>query len=670
AVRKNLLLDRLPSQISLDSEHRLLSPEQMRHRFADLPDACRASEDLAGVLRADVLPRKLIVPQPKLTRSLDLKQYLEAHCERGLRDRGLGADLAARQRLRDELAIIQANELAGYFLTVRDITREVRRRGHTMALRGSAGNSLVCYLLGITEVNPLHFRLEMERFLHPGRVDLPDIDLDFDWKVRDEIIDHVIERHGRDHVARISSHLFFQPRSAFREAAKLHGMSSEQVSELLTVLDARVDEILTRGPIPTPRGFPLERARWPRLVADARRLLGRPTHLSLHPGGIVITPQPIASYVPLQWAAKGVVMTQFEKDAIEAIGLVKIDLLGNRALSTVDEAIRQVRQPVPGSVASDGDALTLDLLHRGDTLGVTQLESPAMRHLLVQMQPRGLEDVIQSLAVIRPGAASIGVKECFIRRRRRLEPEHFVHPLLRQVLGDTEGLMLYEDDALRLLQALTGLPAAEADRFRKRISKRKSKEEEITLRGEFLERSARSGMSEAELELLWQQLAKFNLYSFCKSHAVSYGLIAWQAAYLKAHHPLPFWTAVLNNVMGCYPRRVYVEAAKRSGIVVLPPCAQRSRWMFTIEGSAIRTGLEAIAEVSEEVKLALLEERERRGPFADLGDLSRRVAVGPEALGTLIRAGALDFTGRLRPALYLDARLRDRITASSPKSEL
>ena len=194
--------------------------------------------------------------------------------------------------MRKELSLIEETGLAGYFLVVRDIARHVRRRGHTMALRGSAGNSLVCYLLGITDVDPLRFRLPLERFLHAGRADLPDIDLDFDWKVRDEVIDYVFQRYGAAHVARISTHLFLQPRSAFREAAKLHGLSNEQISELLPTLSENVDELLKGREAKTPSAFPLEPERWPRLLADARRLLGRPHHLSLHPGGVVITPRP------------------------------------------------------------------------------------------------------------------------------------------------------------------------------------------------------------------------------------------------------------------------------------------------------------------------------------------------------------------------------------------
>ncbi len=372
----------------------------------------------------------------------------------------------------------------------------------------------------------------------------------------------------------------------------------------------------------------------------------------------------------MQWAAKGVVMTQFEKDAVERIGLVKIDLLGNRALATVDEARRHARAVVPASTACDGDPATADLVRRGDTLGVTQLESPAMRHLLIQMRAGGLDDVIQALALLRPGAASIGMKERFIRRRAGLEPARVAHPALQRVLGDTEGLMLYEDDALRLIQALAGLSAADADRFRKRVSKHKTQEEAEALRAEFVRLCERRGVPAAALAELWPQLAKFNRYSFCKSHAVSYGLIAWQASYLKAHHPLAFWTAALNNNMGAYPRRVYVEAVKRAGVELRLPCANRSRLAFHPEDGAIRVGLDAIAGLPDELKASLVEERQRDGPYEGLGDLRRRVAVGPEALATLIRAGALDFTGRNRPALFLEARLREAWRRQERSEEL
>ncbi|HMF11902.1 MAG TPA: DNA polymerase III subunit alpha, partial [Gemmataceae bacterium] len=683
AVRQTMLVEQVPRRLSITPEHPLVDRETFRRRFADLPDAHRNTELLGEQLRSSVLPRQVILPPPRVPRSLDANGFLQALCERGLRRRDVGGNLAARQRLREELTIIEATNLAGYFLIVRDIARYARRKNHSMALRGSAGNSLVCYLLEITDVDPLRFGLPMERFLHPGRTDLPDIDLDFDWKVRDDVIDYVFRRHGPRHTARISSHLFLQPRSAFRESAKAHGLSNQQVSALLETLDARVsrlveedDESAIRNPQSAiPRSFPLEPARWPAIVRDAKVLLGRPHHLSIHPGGVVITPQPIENHAPLQVAPKGVVMTQFDKDSVEYVGLVKIDLLGNRALATVDEAMHHLRlqisdcrfENLQSEICNLKSDFAPQLLQQGDTLGVNQLESPAMRHLLIQMQPGGIDDVIQSLALIRPGAASIGAKECFVRRRHGLEPVRVAHPSLEPLLSETMGLMLYEDDGLAVIQALTGLPAPDADRFRKRVAKHRTEEEALVLTKEFLAACDRHGTPRSASTEMWVQLAKFNNYSFCKSHAVSYGLIAWKAATLKARHPLAFWTAALNNNQGMYPRRVYIEAIKRAGIPLRLPCVNRSSGPFSIDGGAIRTGLDAVASLDETLKDAILIERDRNGHYQDLGDFRRRVEPGPETLALLIRCGAFDFTGQPRPALFLASDLQDR---AGPGEEL
>jgi DNA polymerase III alpha subunit len=418
-----------------------------------------------------------------------------------------------------------------------------------------------------------------------------------------------------------------------------------------------------------PNSFPLEPERWPRLMADARRLLGRPHHLSIHPGGVVITPGPIEESAPLQRAAKGIIITQFEKDAAEFVGLVKIDLLGNRALATVDAAVQFLNEQRPpdlharpdwldsSSTPPDYDPKTVDLLRRGDTLGVNQLESPAMRRLLIQMRPGSLIDVVQALAMIRPGAASVGMKELFIRRRIGLEPTRDVHPGLADVLGDTEGLMVFEDDALRVVQALTGLDAIDADHFRKRITKHRTAEEARVLTVEFLNACLRNGIPRAAAEEIWVQLAKFNSYSFCKSHAVSYGLIAWKSAYLKAHFPLYQWTAALNNNQGMYPQRVYVEAIKRDGLAVDLPCVNRSADDFRIDSGRIRTGLQTISGLDEAFRRRLLVDRLKRGPYRSLADFRRRLEPGPETLGVLIRTGALDCLGESRPALFFAADL-------------
>ena len=704
AVRRGALLDQVPARTRLTAEHHLVDAETLRRRFRDLPEAVRNADLLAGQLRSDVLPRDTVLPPPRVPRSLDGVHFLRLLCRRGLARRGLAMNLPAQQRLDEELAVIEAGGLSDYFLVARDIARYARRRDYSMALRGSAGNSLVCYLLEITDVGPLRFGLALERFLHPGRPDLPDIDLDFDWKVRDDVIAHVFRRYGPEHVAMISSHLFLQPRSAFREAGKAHGLSSDQITRLVETLAQRLEHLLAEvsiaeGKYPEcPRGFPLEPERWPLLLRDARLLLGRPHHLSVHLGGVVITPEPLDGYVPLQRAAKGVIITQFEKDAIEHIGLVKMDLLGNRALSTVDEARHHLRAatpsppiPLPLSTGGEGsktprspptplprvqereelfdDAATLVLIRKGDTLGVNQLESPAMRHLLIQMQPTGVEDVIHSLALIRPGAGSAGMKGRFVLRRRGLETPEALPPEVVEVeavekgtgspLDENHGVLLYQDDAFNRLRALTGLSVLEADYFFKRVTKQETEEEAAALSAEFQEMCAARGIPQAVAAEQWAQLDRFKYYTFCKSHAVSYGLIAWQSAYLKAHQPLCFWTAAVNNNQGVYPRRVYIEAIKRAGFRMLLPCVKRSAGPFVPERGAIRTGLDAIATLPEEARTQILTDRERHGPFRDMADFRRRIAPGPEALATLIRCGAFDFTSQPRPALFLEAELEE-----------
>jgi len=659
AIRECTLLQRLGDD-HVGQESHLLPLNEFHELFRDIPEALANASILAGTLEVDVLPHELILPEPLDSRGMKSVVHLRALCAEGMHMRRLHKDEGAKIRMEEELKIIHARGLDGYFLTVNEITRLARSDGHTPALRGSAGNSLVCYLLGITDVDPLRHNLVFERFLHMGRVDLPDIDLDFDWKIRDALIDHVLEKRGKRYASRISSHLFLQPKSAFRESAKVHGLSEDQISGIGPALEKRLEPYISGEKsyeeVHHYSGCPLEPFQWKQMLRHARMLVGRPHHLSIHPGGIVITPNPIEEYAPLQWSRKGVVITQYEKDAVEKIGLVKIDLLGNRALATVDEASTLAGERLlPHAVMPEKDPKVAQLLLQGDTLGVNQMESPGMRHLLVQMQAHCLDDVIQSLALIRPGAASIGMKERFIRRRRGIEKPASIEPALAKLLGDTELMLLYEDDSLRLLKALAQITSSEADAFRKKVTKWETDEQYKALAIEFFTLCEGSGVSKQALSDLWLQLSKFNRYSFCKSHAVSYGIIAWKAVWLKAHHPREFWTAALNNNQGTYPKHVYIEAIRRAGIPLFAPCVNRSSSNFGLEETGIRTGFDAIAGFPQNLKLLLWEERNRNGPFTSLPELMARLHFGAETLALLIQSGACDCFGLPRPVLYLQA---------------
>ncbi len=529
------------------------------------------------------------------------------------------------ERLERELAMIGKLGYADYFVVVHEIVQYSRERGLPVAGRGSGASSVVAYALGVTNVCPIEYDLPFERFLHEGRTHFPDIDVDFSWRVRDDVIRHVFER-WRD-VAMVSTHITFQHRSAFREAAKAFGYSDDQVS------------LMQKGRV-RPHDLP-------RIEAAARALLDRPRHLSVHPGGIVLNPDGVA---PMELAEKGVIVTQYDKNSVEEVGLVKIDLLGNRALSTIRETVEIVERTEGVRLDVEHlpkDEATVSLLREARTLGCNQLESPAMRSLIRMMRPSDAKGLMKALALIRPGAASLGMKETFIRRERGLEA---VPP--RGLLPDTHEIMLYEDDAMLVASALTGLSLAEGDRFRRRVQKLRTDEERLAVSREFLDLAVRHGTPLHVAKELWIQMAKFTEFSFCRAHAASYGVLAWASAWLAAHHPTAHWVAALNNNQGLYEPRVYLEQAKREGIRVLLPCAQKSGVEFSEENGAIRVGFNRIFGIEAREVAAVLEAR----PFDSLEDFLARTKVSKPSLRNLVLCGALDWTGRARPRILMAAR--------------
>ena len=500
------------------------------------------------------------------------------------------------RRLARELEVIDRLGFTDYFVVVGEICRHAHRRGIPTVGRGSGASSIVTYLLGITNVDPLRYRLYFERFLHDQRRDLPDLDIDLCWRRRDDVIQHVYETYGADHVAMISTHNTFGARGAFRDAARAHGMAPDTVDRSSRLIPRNGEAPLARLLAPSPRGrdVPLEEPRFQRLLAAADRLIGLPRHLGIHPGGIVITDRPLDHYVPLEEATKGIVVTQYEMHAVEAVGLVKIDLLGNRAISVISETVELVRAgggPVIDPAAiPDGDGATARLMRQGDTLGVFQLESPGMRNLLRQLETRDLDGAIAALSLIRPGPAGSGMKERFIRRARGLEPVEFLDPRLAEPLGDTYGVMLYEEDVMAVSAALAGLSLADGDMLRRAVAGIESPEDEEALRRVFVARAERNDTSPAVAAQAWSEIRRFAAYAFCKAHASGYGVLAWQGSWLKAHHPAAFAVAILNNHTAMYDQRVHLEDARRHGVEIRLPCVNRSGAEFTLESEGAGPG--------------------------------------------------------------------------------
>ncbi len=608
-----------------------------------------------------LLPRAWIFPDFPAPGGSPPRAYLRGLCEQGLLRRYASSGLlpAARVRLRKELSLIERMGFSEYFLVVWDIVQYARKHRAPVAGRGSGASCLVAYVLGITNVCPLTYDIPFERFLHERREDFPDLDVDFCWRIRDEVIDYVFRRWGTDHVAMVSTHNTFQYRSAVRETAKALGLSNEQISHLDRAEVSYGDD---RRPRLVLRGIPEDLSR--RIFELSKKILNLPHNLSVHPGGIVISRTPIHRTVPVQRAPKGVRITQYDKDGVEDIALVKLDLLGNRNLSTIRSAaalIERVRgERIDVESLPPADPQTIALLRSARTLGCNQLESPAMRNLLAMMRPSDTRDVMKVLALIRPGAGSLGMKETFIRRHRRLDPPPVPPPQVRGVLDDTYGVMLYEDDVMLTAAAMLGCSLSEADRFRKGIQKPLSDRERLALSREFLDRCSENAVAPDYAKSIWVQMAKFNAYSFCRAHAASYALLAYAGAYLKVHYPAEFWTAALNNNQSMYHPRLYVEHAKRDGVRFLLPDVNRSGEEFALEGEAMRVGLNYVAGLGPVSIANILRER-TRGEFDSLSGFLSRTRLGQEEVRSLILCGAFDGFARSRPGLMMELNLFRRL---------
>ena len=640
---------RLLTAIRTGSTFDSVTDAQLPHRAATLRGPERLARELADFPRAvannirlsrrcgeyEFLPRRPVFPAFECPRDLTPRAYLRKLCREGMVRRYGRARRDAEARIDREMSLIESKGFSGYFLVAGDIVQYARSRGAPVAGRGSGASSLVAYLLGITNVCPLTYNIPFERFLNERRVDFPDLDIDFCWRIRDEVIDYAFDRWGRDRVAMVSAHNTFKASSALRETAKAFGYSNAQISQMTA------DDL----------------AAAPEVSRLAGRIVSLPHNLCVHPGGIVIAPGPIENYAPLQPSAKGCRIIQYDKRGAKAAGLVKLDLLGNRSLSTIREAADLVRrrngQTIDIETIDPADHRTVAILQAADTVGCNQLESPAMRNLLRAIQPHHVRDVMKALALVRPGAAGVGMKDAFICRHRGMDSIPAGEPKIDSILADTYGVMLYEDDVMLTAAAMTGGCRARGDMFRKAVQKCTSDAERLELSRDFLGRCESNGIDNQLARSLWVQMAKFNAYSFCRAHAGSYGRLAWAVAYLKAHWPVEFWTAALNNNQSMYHPRVYVEHAKRMGISFLMPDVNRSAAEYSARRDAIRIGLGSVAGLGPAGAGAILEARET-SEFTTLTDCLLRTGLTRSEARALVLCGAFDFTARPRPALMIE----------------
>lgn len=610
----------------------LPSEQHLRELFKDYPKAVFNSEQIGMRCEFELFTGKYYLPKVELANEKNSDIRLSKLCHRLLPTRYSPVSHQIIKRLEHELNVIRGNQFSDYFLVVNEIVCFAKSKGIPVEIRGSAAGSLVAHILGFTRVCPVENDLYFERFMNPGRKDCPDIDIDLCWRGRDEVIKFCYEHWGYDHVAMISTMNTYRYRGAIRD-----------VGRYLTLQPSQIDELVQN-----------RRTKGSSAVYDlANKIVGMPRHVGIHCGGIVIAPCPVGELAPLQYTNKGIIVTQYEKDAAEALGLIKIDLLGNRALSTVNEAVKLVneKQLFDIDAISHTDRKTAKLLTEGRTMGVFQCESPGMSQLCRGLKVKSQKDVMIALSLIRPGPASGGMKKEFIERHIKKKPFKYLHPKLEKMLKDTYGLLLFQEDVMKIAVQVAGYTLAEANQFRTDVSKKVSSSKLQKQYRDFVYIKAdEAGIDRATAETIWEQVLKFAAYSYCKAHATVYANIAWQTAYLKAHCPQEFYTSLFNNHHGMYPLRIYVWDAIRSGMKVLPPHVNYSSLEWTKEVKAIRAGLSIVRELSLKTINAIIEQRDKK-LFVNIDDLRTRVKFGRPELQNLIHLGACDGLGPTRPMM-------------------
>jgi DNA polymerase-3 subunit alpha len=663
AIRAGRLVSRIAPPEIVDAEAWFKPAETMRRAFADYPEALRATLEIAERVQFKLDLGRLILPSFPVPEGETAFSYLWELCFRGARKRYHPPGREVIARLTRELEVIDRLGLAPYFLLVWDIAREARRRGIPAAGRGSAASSMVSYCLGISRVCPLRWGLYFERFLNEQRGDCPDIDLDLCGARRDEILDYVYRRWGAPHVAMIGSFVTMHARLAVREVAKVFGVAPGEVNHFTRRLPHRpVREILEAiRVLPQCRALPAAEEPWRTILAVAERLDEAPRHMGIHPCGTVIAPGALAAMVPLEKATKGIVVTQYDMNAVEALGLVKMDLLGQRGLTTISLALANIERSTGRKIDFDAipenDRATAAMLSAGRTMGVFQIESPGMRGLLRLMRARTMDALSIALALIRPGASEYGAKETFLRRLKRLEPVRYPHPSLEPILRETLGVCVYQEQVMQIAQVAGSLSLAEADLVRRAKAKFADQRERARLRAKFLKAAARLGLTGDKLEDVWQMVEKFAGFGFCKAHAATYADLAYRIAFLKAHYPAEFLAAMCSSGAGFYHVSAYVEEAKRWGIPALLPSVNRSAAEYTAEpfiaagkgnGAAVkekralRIGLIQVRGLRAETIAAIVAAREREGNYRSLDDFLRRVPANRDELAALIKCGAFD----------------------------
>jgi error-prone DNA polymerase len=645
-IRHKLTLDEGLHLCKPNNEYYLKAPHEMAGIFSRYPQAIANTLSIAEQCQFELdfgLQTLPVYPTPE---GMEAHSYVQFLCQQGLQARRIEPSWRVLKQLEHELSVIEGSGLSNYFLIVWDIVRFSREKTISCQGRGSAANSLVAYLLGISPVNPLEHNLVFERFLSDERQAVPDIDIDFDAARREEVIQYVYQCYGHTHAAMACTFVSYRARSALRDVGKVLGLPPELLDRVSGSVDTfRAEAINESIGVREAVGSRISTDTWTMLFDLCRQLDGFPRHLGIHNGGMVVMGAPLAERLPTEPATMADrFVVQWDKDSLEAAGIVKIDILGLRMLSAIAETVQTVEtaQTLNMSQMAFDDPAVYDMVSQADTIGVFQVESRAQQQVLPRLQPRHFNDLIVSISLIRPGPVQGNMVHPYLRRRLGQEPIQYPHPLMQEALEETLGVVLFQEQVLKVARDLAGFSGGQGELLRRALGAKRAVEEIEHFHNAFLEGAQAKGVEQAIAGAVFDTLRAFGGYSFPKSHAAAFAVLVYQSAWLKRYHPQAFYAALLNNQpMGFWSPAVIVNDAKRHGIKVLPVQVNVSSGKCTVEGEAIRLGYNYVKGFGEAAIERVLSAREN-AEFTGLMDFCKRTQLPQVLVENLILAGAMD----------------------------
>jgi error-prone DNA polymerase len=557
-------------------------------------------------------------------------------------------NLEAIARVKKELKVIDELGFSGYFLITWDITQYSTSQGFLHIGRGSGANSIIAYCLGITDICPLELDLYFERFLNINRKTPPDFDIDWSWKERDIILTYIFNKYGADHVAFCGTTVEFKYRSIFREVGKVFGLPKDELDVLAKNPMAKHDKNVVVKQV-QEYGMMLEKY---------------PNQRSMHSCGILISEEPITNFTALEMPPKGFPIVQFDMHVAEDIGFDKFDILSQRGIGHIDDSVKLIKKnrgidvDIRNTSISKDEAQCNEFLGRGKTIGCFYIESPAMRGLLRRLKCDNYKVLVAASSIIRPGVAQSGMMKEYIFRHNYPDRFEYFHPVFEEQLGETYGIMVYQEDVIKIALHYAGVPASDGDILRRAMSgKGRSKAALQKVKDNYFECCAAKGHPLQLSQEIYRQIESFAGYSFCKAHSASYAVESYQSLYLKVHYPIEFMTAVINNFGGFYRTEVYIHEARMSGAKIHNPCVNKSEYQTTLYGKNIYLGFQHLKSLETKVAEAIVSDREEYGNFQTLEDFINRIPIGIEGIQTLIFIGAFRFTGKAKNELLVIARL-------------